>query len=139
MFSYLPNQLRVEASIPAKSVSATENGAAVDISDTEGSPLVVINSPVASASDTVTYTVQHSYNGTTGWENVPAAALVNPETGNAATFTQVTDAVAVFETLALKRDSLRRYVRVVATIAGSTVTAIVAAYIIAQRKYTEVA
>jgi hypothetical protein len=139
MYAYLPNQLRIEASIPAKSVSATENGAAIDISDTEGSLLVVVSSPVASASDTVTYTVQHSYNGTTGWEAVPAAALIDPETGAPDTFTQVTDAVAVFETLGLKRDSLRRFVRVVATIAGSTVTAIVSGYIIAQRKYTEYA
>lgn len=138
MFSYVANQLQVSASLLVQNSTAAAgavNGTGVDIGELEGPLAVTVNAPVASASDTITFTVEHSDDDST-YGAVGADALVNPSTGAAATFTQVTDANAVFETLALKRDRLKRYVRVVATTAGSSIDVNFAAYIIGLKKYT---
>lgn len=138
-FAYPANQIAIRASLLAQASTAAAgaiNGTGVDIGEYEGPILVHVNAPVASASDTITFTVEHSESLSTGYSAVPAAVLVNPDTGEADTFTVVTDAVAVNESLALKRERLKRYVRVVATTAGSSISVVFAAYIIAQKKYT---
>lgn len=137
-FVYPANQLEIQASLKVQVSTAAAgaiNGTGVDIGEYEGNILVMVNAPVASASDTVTFTVEHSESLSTGYGAVPAAVLVNPDTGEADTFTVVTDAIPVFETLALKRERLKRYVRVVATTAGGTISVSFAAFIIAQKKY----
>lgn len=137
MYTYLPNQVEVKASLLTQASTAAAgaiNGTGIDLSLYEGPPLVVVNAPVASASDTITFTVEHSEEASANYSAVPAAALVDPDTGDPATFTQVTDAVAVFQTRALLRDRLKRYVRVVATTAGSGISVVFAAYIVAQKR-----
>lgn len=130
--------LSIRRSLAAQVISSATatNGAAVDISQIEGPVWIHVNAPVASASDTITFTVEHSSASGSGFAAVDAAILVNPDTGAAATFTVVTDAIATDETLALIRDQLKRYVRVVATTAGSGVTAYVYAEVVGQLKYT---
>ncbi len=136
-FAYLANEIEVKASLRVQAgVSTSQNGTGVDIGDYEGPILVVVDGPVASASDTVTFTVEHSESSGSGYTAVSASALVDPSTGDADTFTQITDAVAVFETLALKREALKRYVRIVATLAGGTISVAFAGYIIGQKKNT---
>lgn len=131
--------LQITRSLNAQAAAAAGavNGTGVDISALEGPIFVHINAPVASASDTITFTVEHSEASGSGYAAVDAAVLVSPSTGDAATFTQVTDAVAVDQTLMLIRDRLKRYVRVVATVAGAAgVSVTFAAFIIGQKKYS---
>lgn len=135
-FVYLADQVQIDDSHLVQNSTAAAgaiNGTAVNIGETEGPLLVMVNAPVASTSDTIDFTVQHSSDNST-WANVPAASLVSV-TGTASTFTQVTDAVAVFETLALKPEALRQWIRVVATTAGSGIDVDFAAYIVSQKKY----
>lgn len=140
MLQMIANQLNTQASLLAQSVSSesatAHKGTAVDVGESIGPVLVLVNAPVASASDTITFTVEHSHTTTDGdFTAVGADALVDPASGEAATFTQVTDAVAVFEALALKRDRLRRYVRVVATTAGTSISGTFAAYLLFNKQY----
>lgn len=136
---YLPDYLfEGGTSLTTQALSSSAgatNGTGIDISNTEMALGVHVCAPVASTGDTITFTVEHSYDNST-FAAVPAANLVN-SVGTASTFTVVTDAVAVNQWLYLKRDGLRRYVRIVATTAGATITALVFGEIIAFEKYTQ--
>lgn len=137
-FTYAANKLRVVPSITAQlsaSSAGAINGTAVDVKDLDGPILVHVNGPVASTGDTTTFTVEHSYDGSTSWTSA-ATLLVNPDTGVETAFTVMTDAVAINQTLALKGESLRRYVRVVATSAGTSIANYFTAVLIGQKKYT---
>jgi hypothetical protein len=72
----------------------------------------------AGGSDTLVVTVEHSLVSGSGFGAVPAAALFNPETGNADTFDNMV-ADATDQTLYLVRQQLKRFVRVVLTGASS--------------------
>lgn len=139
MFSYLANQLSINSSLAVQISTAAAgaiNGTAVDIGELEGPLLVAVDAPLASASDTITFTVEHSTASGSGFGAVAAAALINPSTGVAATFTQVTDAAGNgLQILALNRELLKRYVRIVATTAGSGITVYIAGYILGVKKY----
>lgn len=139
MFGYLANQLSVNASIRADlydTANATVlEGTGVDIGESVGPVLVTVDAALASTGETMTFTVEHSHDNS-AFVAVGADALVDPSTGDADTFTVNTAAVAVFETLALKRDRLRRYVRVVGTAAGNGTPAYsCAAYLSFIKKY----
>ena len=67
-----------------------------------------------------------------GW---PAVASCAPSFQGAFNVNQVTDAIAVSQSLALKREALRRYVRVVATTAGSGIDVTFAASVSFVKKY----
>jgi plastocyanin len=137
MFTYLANQIQAAASLRVQRNAAAAgaiNGTGVDIGEVEGPVLVMVDAPLASAGDTINFTVEHSEDNVT-FTAVAADILVNPDTGVAATFTQVTAAVAVFETLALKRERLKRYVRVVATTAGAAIDVTLGAWVLTQKKY----
>lgn len=134
MMTYIANQIEVKASLRVQNSTAAAgaiNGTGIDISNYEGPIGAVVDAPVASTGDTIDFTVEHSEDNTS-FAAVPAAALVD-ENGDAATFTQVTDVIAVFETLYLKRDQLKRYVRLVATTGGATIDVNFAAYLICQK------
>lgn len=137
MASTFYSNLNITASLVAQVASSAGavNGTGVDISGLEGTIYVHVNAPVASSADTITFTVEHSESSGSGYAAVAAAALVNPTTGAADTFTQVTDAVAVDETLVLVRDQLKRYVRIVATVAGTSPTVYFCGFIAGQNKY----
>lgn len=136
----LANQLYVGVSIAAASYdtanAATLDGTGVDVGELSGTVLVRIDAAVASSGETMTFTVEHSYDNST-FAAVAAAALVDPATGIADTVTVNTASVAVNETIALKRDLLRRYVRVKGTAAGNGTPAYVcSALILGVKKYT---
>lgn len=94
--------------------TATLTGTALDVVDYEGSALVVLNAAAATAGTTPTLNVklQHSATTTSGdFADVTGA-----------TFTQVTDVAGTAGVQALKLNvsDLKRYLRVIGTIAGSS-------------------
>lgn len=89
----------------AATITATGNGTAVDVGDYQGMALVNLNAGAANAG-TDTIKLQHSDDGSTGWEDVTGGA-----------FTAVgTQASA--QSLKINADRLKKYVRVVDTLAG---------------------
>lgn len=139
MLQMIANQLNVAATIRANAYD-TANGAdlegtGVDVGEAIGPIFVTIDAALASSGETMDFVVQHSYDNS-DWADIGADALVNPATGEADTFTQNTAAVAVFETLAVKRDRVRRYLRVKGEAAGNgTPTYQIAAHISFAKQY----
>jgi len=130
---YIANTIANAAASTAD--GSTLDGTGIDIGEISGTVLVRIDAAAASSGETMTFTVEHSYDNST-FAAVSASALVTPGTGAAGTFTQNTASVAVNETLALKRDLLRRYIRVKGTAAGNgTPTYIVNALVLGIKKY----
>ena len=121
-----------------QTTAAAFNGTGVDVTPFRTKDLAIhVIAPVATASDTITFTVEHSDNASTSFGAVTAGDLVDRD-GTASTFTVVTDAIAVDQILFLKKTGdLKRYVRVVATTAGGTITVFFAATISGLYEYTE--
>lgn len=90
------------------SITATGNGAAVDVGQYQSFALLVLNAGVTNAG-TNTIKLQHSDDGSTGWT----------DTGD--TFAAVTTVAATGQQeLLINADKLKRFVRVVDTMAGAT-------------------
>jgi hypothetical protein len=87
-----------------------EPSAELDISKYVGNIFINV-SQNAGGTDTLAVTVQHATASGGTFGAVPAAALFDPTTGNASTFTDL-GATASDETLGLNRQQLKRYVRV---------------------------
>lgn len=136
MFAYLPNQLDINTSLaPQRQLGATAyNGSAIDISVYQGPLLVKVNAP-ATTVGTVTFTVEESADGSSSWAAIDAADLIDPDTGAASTFTVATTAVANDETLAIRRENVKRYLRVVATTAGGSVDVVFSGHIAGLKQY----
>lgn len=95
----------------AATISATENGAAVDVSDFTGNGHLLLNSSATGgAGQTADFKIQHSDDGTNNWADAGVA------------FTQVTNAAASYQDLFVSLDQFKKFIRVVATLAGSTPT-----------------
>lgn len=91
----------------AASITATGNGAAVDVGDYQGIAQLVLNAgPTNAGTDTIK--LQHSADGSTNWEDVTGAAFTAVGTSASA------------QTVLINSDKLRKYVRVVDTLAGAT-------------------
>lgn len=86
-------------------ITATGNGTAVDVGEYQGIALVALNAGAANAG-TDTIKLQHSEDGSTNWEDVPGGAFTAVGTSASA------------QTLKINADRLRKYVRVVDTLAG---------------------
>jgi len=96
--------------VPA-TLTATTNGAAVDVSRFTGIAKAILDASAAgdAAGETADVKLQHSVDGSTNWADVPGAA-----------FTQVTNAAGAHQAVMLNTDSLHKYVRVVTTMAGTS-------------------
>lgn len=114
--------------------ATTINGSWIDISKYEGNLLVVINSAAASASDTLDFALVENTTTSGSGTAVPADALFNVTTGENATFTQVTDAGASFQVVAVNLERVARYIRVNATSAGSGVSIAFSVSVIGAKK-----
>lgn len=92
--------------------TASLDGTSIDIQDYEGVCLCILNSGAASAGTTPTLNckIQHSDDDST------FADLTG------ATFTEVTDSAAVHEAIAINASEVKRYIKLVGTIAGSEAT-----------------
>ena len=94
---------------PADSVTATENGTGVDLQNYIVSLAILLDCEAGSGSSpTLDIKIQDSADNST-WADVSGA-----------TFTQVTDSALAFETISLDVRSVDRYIRTVATLAGSS-------------------
>jgi hypothetical protein len=112
-------------------------GTAVDIDDLQGNLLVVLDAEAGTGtSPTLDLAIQHREDSDDDWANVPAAALYDPDTGDADTFDQVTDAAASTQQLALKRERLKAQLRAVLTIGGTTPDFVCAVYLVGMPKYS---
>jgi hypothetical protein len=89
----------------AATITATGNGTAVDVGDYQGMATVHLNAGAANAG-TDAIKLQHSEDGSTNWADVPGGA-----------FTAVGTA-ASSQSIKLNADVLRKFVRVVDTLAG---------------------
>ena len=129
--------LSLTALFTADARSASANGDAVDIKTILGDPLVLLDCEKGTGtSPTLDLTIQHREDSSDTWANIPAAALYDPATNEAATFTQVTDAANSTQTLALKREQLKAEIRAVLTLAGTTPSFVSGVYLAGQAKYT---
>lgn len=135
IFPNIAGALAVRNALTTVALTTTTNGIAVDTSDLEGNLLAVVNSAAASASDTLDVTVEESLDGSTSWAAVPADALFNPDTGAQATFTQVTASAASHQQLGVVKERVKRYIRLVFTVAGSSISIPCAASIVGAKKY----
>ncbi len=90
-------------------VTANGNGSAIDLQAYDGDLLLVLNSSAANGANvTLDVKVQHSANGSTGWEDSGVA------------FTQVTNAAASYQAVRATAEQFHRYIRVVDTVAGTS-------------------
>jgi len=87
-----------------------EPSAELDVSKYVGNIFINV-AQNAGGSDTLAVTVQHATTSGGSFGSVPAAALFDPTTGNASTFTDLA-ATASNQTLGLNRQQLKRFVRV---------------------------
>lgn len=115
-------------------LTANTNGIAVDTSDLEGNILAVVNSAAASASDTLDVTFEESADNSS-WAAVPADALFNPTTGAQATLTQVTAAAASYQQIGIVKERVKRYIRMVFTVGGASISIPCSASFIGSKKY----
>jgi hypothetical protein len=135
-YAFGVNQLDVDVLTNANvttSGAQTVNSSELDVSGVEGNILLTVSAR-ASGTGTVTVAVEHSYTTSTGFTAVPAAALINANTGEADTFDTWSTAAST-QTLGLRKDLLRRYVRV--TYSGTNLNQNIATFAVTMFKYTE--
>lgn len=94
---------------PSARISATNTGSAVDISDYTGEVLLVLNSSATEGADH-TSNVKLTHCDTEGGVYTDAGV----------TFTAVTNAAASYQAKRISVDGLKKYVKVVNTLAGTS-------------------
>lgn len=129
MFTYAANIVEVKNTVPPQTTTTSStdiNGTAIDLANYDGAPLVSVYSSDLSAGS-ANWLVEESADGSSSWTEIAAAALVDPDTGEAATFTDASTSGIVEETLAVKKETLKRFLRV--TVDPTGMTGSVCAYI----------
>lgn len=108
----------------AASITASGNGAAVNVQDFHGLGLLVLNSGVTN-SGTNTIKLQHSDDGSTNWA----------DTGDQ--FTNVTTVAATGQQeLLVNVDKFRKFVRVVDTLAGGATSVVRSVQLVGSKQYS---
>ncbi len=124
--------LKVITLATSATITATRTGAAVDLLLYEGVALIALNSSaMAAGSTTMDAKIQHSADGTTGWTD--ATVLVGAAAVTLA-FAQVTNAAQVAQQLQVNKNDLKRFIRTVETMAGTTPSVSSGIQLIAKRK-----
>lgn len=119
MFDLFASRALVAQSIGAASLTANTNGTGVDLQQSKGNALFVVNCGLASAGTTPTmnFKVQDSADNSS-FADVTGGAFPD----------QVTDSLkAGSQMVSIAKDKLRRYARIVATIGGTSSPAFPAA------------
>ena len=96
---------------PTATRSATFTGATVNVIDLkalDGDIQVMLDSSAVTGAGSITCAIEHSVNGTTGFDAVSGGA-----------FTAVTSAAASKQVLTLSKDDIRAHIRVVGTVSGT--------------------
>jgi len=97
-------------------VTATVNGAALDLRVFDGVALLHMKSTgTEAAATTMDIKIQHSLDGSTGWTDATM-----PITGAAMAFTQIVNAATAGQTLEINIADLKPFIRAVQTLAGTT-------------------
>jgi hypothetical protein len=134
----LAGSVQITALYPVDSRDETVvAGDAVDISALEGDLITLLDVEAGTGTNpTLNLAIQHREDANDTWAAIPAAALYDPTTGEAATFDEVTDAANSTQKLALRRERLKKTIRAVLTIAGDANPDFVCAvYLVGQPKY----
>lgn len=109
----------------AAAITASANGTGVDVSAFEGPVKFTLDSSAGGGADhTLDAKLQHSDDDVT----------YTDVTGG--TFTQVTNAAAAYESIIINSDGLKKYVRGVDTVAGTTPTFSRALSMVGEKKYS---
>lgn len=96
---------------PAAALTATENGTGVDVTTFTGGVKFILNSSATGgAGQTADFKIQHSDQAATGFTDTGIA------------FTQVTNAAASHQERNWNVDGLKKFVRVVSTLGGTSPT-----------------
>ena len=105
------------------SITASGNGAAVNVSDFQGICQIIMNSGPTNAG-TSTTKLQHSDDGSTNWTDVPNGAF--PAVGTTAAAPSIT----------MNSDALKKFVRVVDTLAGGANAVLRGVSLVVRKQYT---
>lgn len=97
-------------------ITATNNGAAVNLLTFDGKAMLHMRSSGCEGADnTLNIKIQHSIDGATNWTDA-----VMPITGVPMAFNQVINAASTGQTLDINIADLHQYIRAVQTLAGTT-------------------
>lgn len=107
----------------AASITATGNGAAVNVGDYQGIALLVLNAGATNAG-TDTVKLQHSEDGSTGWVDVPGGAFAAVGTSGSQ------------QSLMFNSDRLLKFVRVVDTLAGGATSVVRSVELVGRKQYS---
>lgn len=105
-----------------KSITASSGGllfTGVDLSNIPGGAVVVNINAITGGTNTATVTLEHSTALGSGYVSVPAAAILNNNTGVATTLSTFST-TGTNQTVAVNRELLRRYLRL--NVTGTTIT-----------------
>ncbi|MFM1688151.1 hypothetical protein ACJ7VZ_06470 [Aeromonas salmonicida] len=105
------------------SITASGNGTAVSVSDYQGICQLIMNSGPTNAG-TNTVKLQHSDDGSTNWVDVPNGAF--PAVGTTAAAPSIT----------MNADALKKFVRVVDTLAGGANAVVRGVSLVGRKQYT---
>ncbi len=108
----------------AASITASGNGTAVNVGDYQGLALLHLNSGATNAG-TNAVKLQHSEDGSTSWEDVSGAAFTAVGTSASA------------QTLKINSDKLRKFVRVVDTLAGGATAVLRGVTLVGRKQYSQ--
>jgi hypothetical protein len=96
---------------PTATRSATFTGATVNVANLvalDGDIQIMLDSSVVTGAGSITCAIEHSADGTTGFDAVTGGA-----------FTAVTSTAASKQILTLSKDDIRQHIRVVGTVSGT--------------------
>ncbi|MGX5834779.1 hypothetical protein ACWIJ6_11670 [Aeromonas piscicola] len=105
------------------SITASGNGTAVSVSDYQGICQIIMNSGPTNAG-TNTVKLQHSDDGSTNWTDVPNGSF--PVVGTTAAAPSIT----------MNADALKKFVRVVDTLAGGANAVVRGVSLVGRKQYT---
>jgi hypothetical protein len=127
MIHNLGSKTYVGSLLGADSRSASANGTGFDLqgsNDAEGEAIVILDSEAGSGtSPTLDVKLQDSADNSS-WSDISGK-----------TFTQVTDGGAGFEKISINTNDVRRYVRAVATLGGTSPVFVCAVSLVYSKKY----
>jgi len=112
---------KVVYSVAPAAITASTNGAAVDLAESAGGHMVQVNVGVVTTADATnffTFTVETSANGSDGWTAIAADAYLSPRDQDGNTWDRLINATTegpLAYQFGFRNDSNHRYARVVAT------------------------
>lgn len=122
MFTYVANAVRTLNTVVPETVTTSStdiNGTAIDLLNFDGAVLVTVYATQLGAGS-ANFLIEESEDGSTSWTTVPAAQIVDPDTGEALALTAAGTSAVVNETVAVKKETLARYLRVTVDPTGAT-------------------